>query len=229
MEKLHQFYTKGLRIFAVIIGFLSALVVNYLPELWQKIFISGAVIGLLFSIAEWLVREKLWRIGIFHRSIDYEDDWKCITFYESVTTNDVNKTCDAKFPVHHDAKIVQDAKKIDIKSSSGHSFTGWFSSIMDFDDDKVRYAYEVTYSSGESAEGIEHLSVRQRYPDKKSGKPILLIGDFAHCAKGQSCAYRGIAVFCSSVYLKKIKITNLTLDDKIVQEIEKLKSQKTVV
>lgn len=229
MEKLHNFYTNWLRITAVIIGMASVYIVSNTPPSFHKIVVSGLTIGVLFLGMEWVVREKLWRLSIFHRRIDYEDTWKCVTFYEAVETEDTEfKNSFKTYHKTHEAKIEQDAKTISIQSSSGKAYNYWKSLLMNFDDDEISYAYSVDYSSNDielegSATGFEKLSVRQRFPNSKSGKPILLCGTFAHCAEGQPHIFRGTAVFCSSKHLADIMVKK-DMSDFQIKGIEVLKS-----
>ena len=99
-----------------------------------------------------------------------------------------------------------------------------------------QYAYTVSYSedsilqkklNGYKPKGYEELSVCQRKPPNKSGKPILLFGNFAHCASGQLIVYRGTAVFCSSKHLSEIRIsTTDSRSPKLKQAIQILKNEQ---
>jgi hypothetical protein len=204
MNLLFVFYKRWLRSIAIGLVPLSVLISTSLPSSLWKI-IGSSSIGLLFLGAEWLIRNKLWRLPFFYRKLDFEDEWRCVTFYQDIECRDQNLR-NAFTPSHtyHEAKIYQDCRSISIGSCFGEKYNQWKSITMDLTDSGgVAYAYTVEYTDGSNAKGFEELSVMQRHPGK-NGKPILLEGSFAHCAEGQPKALRGRVVFCSRDNVPKI-------------------------
>lgn len=231
MYKLNKFYITWLRATTIMIGFLSAFVAANLPGLVTKVVVSGATLGSLFVAAEWFIREKMWRLNWFHQVLDFEDDWQCVTFYEVVETRDEERRNSfQRHHVYHQAKIEQDTKKIEIRSSHGQQFKSWKSLMMDLQDDGIVYAYSVEYTDKSdlkgNATGYEKLSVLQREPEAKTGKPVLLFGTFAHCAEGQPEVFRGTAVFCSSKHFDKIKIVG-TMPRQLKEGIEIIQNERS--
>lgn len=215
MNDLKRFYTTWLRIVTVAIGFLCAYVAVYFPKIIAQILVSGGTLALLFLIAEWFIREKMWRWSMFYRSLDFEGKWSCVTYYEDLETrNEEHRTSFKPYPAQHDAVIEQNTQQIRISSSQGREYKGWESIMMDIAPTGIVYAYTVEYAATSEMKGkpigYENMSVQQRKPDVKSGKPILLVGTFAHCAAGQEKAFRGTAVFCRSDSLDDIEVKAAT-------------------
>ena len=231
MKELRRFHITWLRTTTIVIGFLCAWIGTRFPGLPTKIIVSGTTLGLLFLSSEWLIRERMWRLPFFHRGLDFEGRWNCVTFYDHVETSDFHKrSAFEPYSVVHDAIIEQDTRRIQIRSSPGREYKGWKSLMMDASEVGISYAYEVEYSASSRLEGkptgYEELEVQQRYPNSKSGLPILLVGTFAHCAAGQTEAFRGTAVFCRASHLDHISI-NEALEPHVREAIQKVRDAKT--
>jgi hypothetical protein len=175
MNILLEFYKNCLRYTTIGIGFLSAWVSTSMPDIVSKIVVSGVTLGILFMIAEWTIRNKIWRCCFLYRYLDFEDEWRCVTFYQEIESRDqsiINSF--TPYHVYHEAKIDQDCRNIRISPSFGKVYNKWESIIMDLTASRgIAYAYAVEYTDGYKAKGYEELSVMQRFPIK-NGKPILL-------------------------------------------------------
>jgi len=212
MNSLLDFYKRSLRITAIGIGFFSAFIYRSLPSNISKFIVSGVVLGLLFIISEYLIRNKIWRLPFLYRRLDFNDKWLCITFYQDSSCSDYTFTSE---PAYHSAKIRQDCQSIRIDPSPGDIFNNWSSVMMHLTESGgIAYTYDVQYTDGINAKGYEELNVLQRYP-RIIGKPILLEGLFAHCAFGQSDPRRGRAVFCS-----KNMFSEITIESKMAEHIK---------
>ncbi len=212
MNTLRDFYKTWLQWTAVGFGFLSAIVTTYITEsVLSRILLSGIFLGILFYIAEWLIRNKIWRWSVFHRELDFEDTWYCVTFYKGIESR--NKKCIDTFReyhIFHLARIRQECRGVSIESSTGENYNSWESLLMSVTSKgSIEYVYEVRYNDQSIARGYEELAVMQRDKGNK-GKPIVLAGRFAHCSEGQIKALRGTAVFFSSTYFSKINEKTLT-------------------
>lgn len=231
MNELKKFYTAWLRVTTIGIGFFCALIAANLPGIPTRVAVSGVTLGLMFVVAEWFIREKMWRWRIFHCLLNFEGIWNCVTYYEEVEIRNAKLSESFKpYPKPYDAVIEQDTRQIRISSSQGSEYKGWKSLMMDATSSGVAYAYTVEYAASSQLKGkptgYEKLSVQQREPDTKSGLPILLVGTFAHCADGQDEVYRGTAVFCRSNFLDLIK-TKESMDPHVKKSIEMIRNDHT--
>jgi hypothetical protein len=205
MKILATFYVNMLRSVAVVLGLMSAYVVQLAPAQIHKVVVSGSVLGGLFLLAEWLIRTKIWRIGLLYRKLDFKDNWRCVTFYEVERSPQGSSTEFKTFHTIHDAVINQDSRDIRIAASAGGIYKRWESIMMTTTESGgVAYTYGVDYADNTLSRGYEDLSVIQRFPNDESGKPILMIGTFSHCIQDGKAAYRGTAVFCSSKHFSEI-------------------------
>jgi hypothetical protein len=209
MSELRTYYVSRIRILVILIV-AYALAVELVPGRLERTEIpawtfwiaghlnSGPVVGILFLLGEWLIRNKLWRVE--RPGLVFEGDWNATTTYEDAEKGP--GIVPMQLPhtaADHIVRFTQSCLHIGVAPSAADPFVAWHSVAADLasDDTKisVRYAYVVTYAQemrlrGFPPEAIGYEAITA-VESEGNGRPKKLAGTFAHCARGQYPVYRG--------------------------------------
>ncbi len=239
MEKLRTFYLRMTRTLAAaiaglaitvgkdLIPFFQRTIVNiFWLELVIKLVTTSTLFFLIYMLGEFIIRQHLWKLRFFYRDIDLSGTWVGCSFYTHIEIAEDGKEKESfsKEDSTHYVKISQDCLSIKIATSEGSDYVNWGSLAAELSgDNDFRFAYEVRYSNEgkfkkRGAMGYEKMSISQR---NKKGQPILLSGDFSHCADGTKPIYRGKTIFFREEFANEIK--NEFIDPDFKQTIDKFK------
>jgi hypothetical protein len=100
------------------------------------------------------------------------------------------------FETKHEVRIEQDCLSLRIAPTEAPEFVNWGSLALELaEGDTLRYAYWVNYKDPrfpEKAKGYEEMKVI-----KYDGgmRPLVMTGEFFHCAQGSAPVYSGIVTF----------------------------------
>jgi len=222
MDKLKTFYLRLVRAYAVILAGLGITIgEKILPLLHSQItnhaivdflikFITSSLpFTLLYLGGEYLIRHQIWKMSFFYRDLDLSGLWVGCSYYTHIEIEGggKNKGNFKEDSSSHFVNIYQDCLEIKIQSSTGKDFVNWGSNAANLTSDgTLKFAYEVRYGneqklSKKGATGYEEMSIIQK---NKKGQPILLSGNFSHCADGTKPIYRGKTLFFKKEFLGEI-------------------------
>jgi len=152
------------------------------------------VIVIVLTAGHLLINNTLWRIE--NPELDFGGDWAGLVTYDRVQVGNAPETM--PFTGEIEVRIDQDCHEFALAPAKGGELINYWRSLAANleNKDTVSYAYVVCYSDQKRfparARGFEDIHVTKRDAD---GRPIELIGEFFHCAEGQTPVYNGKVVF----------------------------------
>lgn len=208
MRELRSFYIKWLSAIALVVALaahgaakiaLPWIQQQYPTDPWHLATILEALTSrpalvAVLALSEWLLRTRLWKWRWFHPELDFSGNWKGVSTYTAVQVG----TAPVPLVVHHEARIEQDCLGIRLIPAKGSAFVRFESTAVNLLVDPIRlvYSYHVLYTDVKNfpAEtfGYEEMSPVEH---DGIGRPTLLHGWFAHCARGQEPVYSGTVQF----------------------------------
>lgn len=228
MDKLNGFYRNYIKTFAVGLAVVFGYVIQVAsPEIEKQILVwlpnlpqaaaffvsllapSGLIFGVVFAIGEWFIRCHLWRY--IHPDLNFNGKWSSYTYFiHRHIARDGDHGEFSSFPSNYNITIKQDCINISIEPSTGKKAAKWRSIALTLTDKgKLEFCYEVTYDGDpkypDEAVGYEEMDVTKSWA---FGLPILMSGNFYHCAAGQKPVYSGNTIFVRSSHKNRV-----TLDD----------------
>lgn len=239
MNHLETFYRSAIKVWAAVSAIIMFAAADRLADIipkeiipfdlgrWAKQLTSLGVLGGAFLVGEAIIRTSAWRWFWFNKKLDLAGDWIGATIYTQIEqeTSAVPSSKFQRFSRIHDVHIEQDCLGVRISPSKGVSFARWGSIAASLDcRGDLEFVYRVNYDGSPLfpgfAFGYEHLAPTMHEKGNRKGRPVLLTGEFGHCAGFQKPIYSGLTVFVRKGFEHLVKFNELPLYARECKELE---------